>query len=117
MCRDPGLLSGGTRPGDQAVRVDTVCGKKGKDSECMEAFERPQLTPSRTRHSGTVSERGGVLVEEVEEAQWGADSCLTTAEGGLSSPHPDTEQQCPCPMPPPGTLGFGRTGAMRGHAG
>lgn len=45
VCRDPGLLSGGTRPGDQEVRVDTVCGKKGNISERVEAFGKARTHP------------------------------------------------------------------------
>lgn len=97
--------------------MDTVCGRKGMILNAWRPLERSRLTPSPTRHSETVSERR-VPVEEVEEAQWGADSCLTTAGGELSSPLPDPEQQCPCPTPPPGSQGFSRrTGAWRGHAG
>lgn len=39
--------------------MDTVCGRKGNDSERGEAFGKARLTPSPTRHSETVSERGG----------------------------------------------------------
>lgn len=53
--------------------------EKGMILNALRALERPRLTRSPTHHSGTMSERGRVLVEEVEEAQQGADSCFITA--------------------------------------
>lgn len=111
MCRDPGRLSrqAGASWG-QRGRGRHICGKEGKDSECLDAPGKPLLTHpthllrQRVREAGPGPEGVEML---------GGQTPAPLSEG--SPPHTPTPRGglCPCPRPPPKSQDFCRTGATK----